>query len=96
MYHPTALVLGLTAVLVLVAAGCSDRRAAVGPKPYPLSTCPTTGEKLGSMGEPITVIKDGLEIKFCCQECVDKFTKHPTKVMNTVKWEHVPLPDTRG
>jgi hypothetical protein len=94
--RPTTLALGLTAALTLIAAGCSDRSTATGPKPYPLSTCPVTGEKLGSMGEPITVIKDGYEIKFCCQECVDKFNKHPSKVMDKVKSAHEPVPHTGG
>lgn len=94
--RPSTIALGLTAALTLIAAGCSDRSAAASPKPYPLSTCPVSGEKLGTMGEPITVIKDGYQIKFCCQECVDKFIKHPSKVMDKVKSAHEPTPDWRG
>jgi YHS domain-containing protein len=40
---------------------------------YPLDTCPVTGEKLGSMGEPIVKNYDGREIRFCCAGCPKKF-----------------------
>lgn len=40
---------------------------------YPLDTCPVTGEKLGSMGEPIVKEYDGREIRFCCAGCPKKF-----------------------
>ncbi len=41
--------------------------------PYLLDTCPITGKKLGSMGEPVIEIIDGREVRFCCGGCVDKF-----------------------
>lgn len=40
---------------------------------YPLSTCPVSGEELGSMGDPIVKKYDGREIRFCCGGCVGKF-----------------------
>jgi YHS domain-containing protein len=43
--------------------------------PYPLSTCPISGEEFGGMGEPITKVYDGREVKFCCKMCVPKFEK---------------------
>ena len=43
--------------------------------PYPLTTCPITGEKLGSMGEPIVKLYDGREVRFCCKSCPPKFEK---------------------
>jgi len=45
--------------------------------PYPLSTCPISGEELGGddMGDPIVKIYDGREVKFCCKMCVPKFEK---------------------
>ncbi|HSP42915.1 MAG TPA: hypothetical protein VLO11_08595, partial [Luteolibacter sp.] len=42
-------------------------------KPYPLETCLVSGEKLGSMGEPVVIQHEGREIKFCCDSCVPKF-----------------------
>lgn len=41
--------------------------------PYPLDTCPVSGEKLGSMGDPIVKVYDGREVRFCCGGCVKKF-----------------------
>lgn len=46
---------------------------------YPLAVCPVTGEKLGSMGEPIVKKIDGRTVKFCCGGCVEAFAKDPAK-----------------
>jgi hypothetical protein len=43
--------------------------------PYPLATCPISGEKLGSMGDPIVKVYDGREVRFCCKSCPPKFEK---------------------
>ena len=46
--------------------------------PYPLATCPITGEKLGSMGEPVVKVYEsagGREVRFCCKSCPPKFEK---------------------
>jgi len=50
-----------------------------GPKgdPYPLDTCIVSGEKLGSMGAPITLAHEGREIKLCCNGCVKPFKENP-------------------
>ncbi len=42
---------------------------------YILSTCPISGEALGSMGDPIVKTYEGREVKFCCQMCVPRFEK---------------------
>jgi hypothetical protein len=34
--------------------------------PYPLATCPITGKKLGSMGDPVIKVYDGREVRYCC------------------------------
>ena len=52
------------------------------PKPYPLTTCLVSGEQLGTMGEPVTQIQNGQEVKFCCKGCVKDFTKDPAKYMS--------------
>jgi len=44
--------------------------------PYYLATCPVSGEKLGSMGDPIIKIYDGREVRFCCEGCISKFEKN--------------------
>ncbi len=33
--------------------------------PYTLDTCPVSGEKLGSMGDPSVKMYDGREVRFC-------------------------------
>ncbi len=43
--------------------------------PYPFDTCPITGKKLGSMGDPLTTVYDGREVRFCCPSCPPKFEK---------------------
>jgi len=48
--------------------------ASVGPSyPYTLDTCPISGQKLGSMGEPIVREYGGREVRFCCDGCIGKF-----------------------
>jgi hypothetical protein len=43
--------------------------------PYPLDTCPISGKKLGSMGDPVVKVYDGREVRFCCPSCPEKFEK---------------------
>ncbi|MBL8886474.1 MAG: hypothetical protein JNK16_07425 [Phycisphaerales bacterium] len=49
--------------------------------PYPLSTCPISGGKLGSMGDPVVKNYDGREVRFCCNSCPPKFEKDQAKSM---------------
>ena len=42
---------------------------------YPLATCPVTGKKLGTMGDPVVKLYEGREVRFCCPACPDKFEK---------------------
>ena len=46
---------------------------------YPLSTCPVSGQELGSMGDPIVKTIDGREVRFCCGGCPSKFEGDPEK-----------------
>jgi len=43
--------------------------------PYALETCPTTGKKLGAMGDPVVKLYDGREVRFCCAGCPEQFEK---------------------
>jgi hypothetical protein len=54
------------------APGKDDQRVG---DPYPLDTCPITGKKLGTMGDPIVQVYDGREVRFCCPACPQKFEK---------------------
>ncbi|MGP8201427.1 MAG: hypothetical protein ACLQU4_18200 [Limisphaerales bacterium] len=46
-------------------------------KPYPLKYCLVSGDKIGEMGKPTSIIYKGQEIKFCCPDCVKDFKKDP-------------------
>lgn len=41
--------------------------------PYPLDTCPISGQKLGSMGDPVVKKYNGREVRFCCAACIGEF-----------------------
>ena len=41
--------------------------------PYPLATCPVSGEELDGMGAAVVRLYDGREIRFCCEDCVPRF-----------------------
>jgi hypothetical protein len=46
-------------------------------KAYPLAVCIGSGEELGSMGDPVVMVYNGQQIKFCCKGCVDDFKADP-------------------
>lgn len=50
-------------------------------EPYPLDTCLVSGANLGTMGDPVTYVHDGREVKFCCGNCLSQFKKNPEKYM---------------
>lgn len=52
-----------------------------GTKPYPLNVCLVGGEKLGSMGEPVSFIYQRQQVKFCCGGCQPEFEKDPAKFL---------------
>ncbi len=52
--------------------------------PYTLSTCPVSGENLGSMGDAVVKLYEGREVRFCCASCVGAFEKDPAKYMAKV------------
>ena len=65
------------ALLALSCACASVDRSSTKVAPYPLDTCIVMDSKLGSMGDPITLVHEGQEFKFCCQPCVDEFESDP-------------------
>jgi hypothetical protein len=46
--------------------------------------CPVTGDKLGSMGTPISVSVKGRTIFVCCQGCIDEVKADPDKFLRKV------------
>jgi YHS domain-containing protein len=50
-------------------------------KPYKLTTCIVSDEKLGEMGKPYVFTYEGQEIKLCCKSCKKDFDKDPKKYL---------------
>ncbi len=48
---------------------------------YPIDFCIVSDEKLGSMGDPITIQHEGITVKFCCDGCIDDFKEAPEKYL---------------
>lgn len=69
--------------------------AETGPVPLPAATvqyggqkrCPVTGEELGSMGEPVTVLVGGRTVYVCCRGCVKPAQADPAKTLAAVEAE---------
>lgn len=75
------------AAAVVLLPGCSEKPAAgadVAGVPYPLDTCVVSGEKLGSMGEPVVKSYDGHQVKFCCSSCIKDFEKDKAKFLSKI------------
>ncbi len=51
--------------------------SAVQSEPYPLATCPVSGEELGSMGEAVILQQPGREVALCCKACVKTYEADP-------------------
>lgn len=64
-----------------IAGVAGDAKPTEKTKPYPLTTCITDGEKLGSMGDPYVFTHEGQEIKLCCKGCLTDFKKDSAKYM---------------
>jgi len=71
--------------LMAMIAGCSKSDDGAGGTEtvaaYPFDVCVVSGEKLGSMGEPIRIVYQSQEIKFCCKDCVKEFEASPEEFM---------------
>ncbi len=68
-----------------------------GVKPYPLNVCIVGGERLGSMGEPVSLIYQGQQVKFCCGGCQPEFEASPAKFLqklSALKTNAVPQTQT--
>ena len=55
------------------AGGEMQQPAEIKSDPYPLDVCPVSGDKLGSMGDPVVKTYGGREVRFCCGGCIKKF-----------------------
>ncbi len=70
--------LACVSVAAIAVAGPTTAPA-VKSDPYLLDTCPVSGEKLGSMGDPIVKTIEDREVRFCCNGCVKRFKANPAK-----------------
>ena len=50
-------------------------------KSYTSDLCIVTDNKLGSMGDPVSYVHNGQEVKFCCNPCIKKFKANPEKYL---------------
>lgn len=82
----TAAVLGLMLAGAPFGGLAADSAAAPKEKakPYPLTTCVVSGEKLGEMGDPYVFTYEGQEIKLCCKSCQKDFNKNPKKFLKKI------------
>ena len=51
---------------------------------YPLEVCPVSGQRLGSMGEPVVRVLAGRLVKLCCGGCVGALERRPAEVLQAV------------
>jgi YHS domain-containing protein len=57
------------------------------PKPYPLTTCVVSDEKLGAdpTMKPYVFTHEGREIKLCCKSCLKDFKKDPATYIKKIE-----------
>ena len=55
-----------------------------GKKTYKLDTCPISGEKLGSMGEPVDYLYGTHLVRLCCKSCAKKMPTEGASVVAKV------------
>jgi hypothetical protein len=65
-------------------------------KDYPLEVCPLSGEKLGSMGDPIEVVVAGRLVRLCCEGCVNKLARDPSGAITKIDQARKAAEDTQG
>jgi len=87
------LLLVLVVASAVVLSACGEKKTApLSGKPYPLTTCIVSDEKLGSMGEPYVFVHEGQLIKLCCDGCLKDFKKEPAKYLAKLVAGKVPAP----
>jgi hypothetical protein len=89
----TNLILSTLAALTLGLVSCAspgagpsgaEHSVSAGVKKYTSDKCIVTDNKLGSMGDPVTYVHNGQEVKFCCAPCIKKFKENPDKYLATL------------
>ena len=76
----------LAGPLTVLAGDAKGDKKAEKPKPYPLTTCIVTDEKLGGdMGDPYVFTHERREVKLCCKSCLKDFKKAPAKYIKKIE-----------
>ncbi len=75
----------LAAACLALPAGWAANKQTAKPKPYPLTTCVVSGQKLGGMGAPYVFTHGNREIKLCCTGCLTAFQKDPAKYLKKIE-----------
>ena len=70
----------LLIIAIALLLGCNSTNL-TNAKAYPLKTCIVSDNDLYSMGEPVVIVHEGQQIKFCCKPCIKKFKKDPAKYL---------------
>jgi len=83
----TLIILTTLALLAIVPAllRADDKNKADKAKPYPLTKCIVTDEKLGEHGKPYVFTHEGQEIKMCCKDCLKDFKKDPAQYLKKIE-----------
>ena len=82
--HAFTALLTTTLLATPLAGFADDAKKAEKPKPYPLTTCIVSGEKLGGMGDPYVHTYQNREIKLCCKSCLKNFNKDATGYLKKI------------
>jgi hypothetical protein len=69
-----------TAAMAKVDAGWIE----AGKKTYKVDVCPVSGEKLGSMGDPVDVLYGTRLVRLCCKSCTKEMRKDGAAVVAKV------------
>jgi len=83
--HIHAIAIAALAGLFSSCATTAPQTASGAVNPYTAQTCLVSGNKLGSMGTPVSEVYNGQEVKFCCKPCEKKFHANPEKYIASMK-----------
>ncbi len=83
----TSIIAALVSVLALANIVLVTQAAEKKTKPYSLTTCAVSDEKLGAdpAMKPYTFVHEGREVKLCCKSCLKDFKKEPAKYLAKIE-----------
>ncbi len=82
--------LALATIAATLFVGASGSAPTAKGAPYPLTTCPVSGEALDKNSVALVIedstnpLNDGREIRFCCPNCIAKFNAEPQKFLPAI------------